>query len=241
MKARYPFTLVLLGAAVASGQTIVQTEAPTGITVIKYSWRNETRPAGWDQPMLSASESGVENPIASVAPLPDRHANAVQPPGVTPQRRPGETTRERRTTRRAEALEQPPSEAPPDRHRRVEEYSYEVKIKNEAAQAIEGVEWDYVFIEPTWGTELARHRFHSFSRGKPGKSLTLKGNSAAPPTRVISAAGAGGDGKRKLFEERIVIKCVLYADGTVRWRDSGAERDCAAIRARAQARKEGDR
>jgi hypothetical protein len=49
---------------------------------------------------------------------------------------------------------------------------------------------------------------------------------------VVNAAAARG-GKSNLFEERIVVRCVAYSDGTVRWRDGGGEADCADIKSAA--------
>jgi hypothetical protein len=238
MKSRNVITLVLLGAVAASGQALAPTEAPTGVAVTKYSWHNATRRAGWDAPMQSATDQTIGHPLAANGPIPDNNPIRRQPTGSSPLRKGQEVVGDRRPTRAEEAADRPPDAAAPDaRGRLLEEYAYEVRIRNEGAETIEAVEWEYLFVEPGAGKELARHRFHSFRRAKPGKSLKLTGTSAAPPTRVVSAAGAGGDGKRKLFEERIVIKCVIYADGSVRWRDSGAASDCDGIKARAQARK----
>lgn len=75
---------------------------------------------------------------------------------------------------------------------------------------------------------MARHRFQSFRRAKPGKSLTLSVILASPPTRFVNASAARGGGS-SLFEGRIVVRCVDYSDGTVRWRDGGGEADCADI------------
>ena len=112
---------------------------------------------------------------------------------------------------------------------RREEYSYQVQLRNDGEATIAAVDWEYLFLDGLTGREMARHRFQSFRRAKPGKSLTLSGTSAAPPTRVVNAAAARG-GKSSFFEERIVVRCVAYADGSVRWRAGGGEADCADIK-----------
>src|SRR2546421_3126975 len=95
---------------------------------------------------------------------------------------------------------------------------------------------DLNFMDAGMRGLVARHRFQTFRRVKPGKSSTLSYTSATPPTRVISAAPH--DGKSKPFEEQVRIRCVAYSDGTVRWREGGAQSDCDDIKKASQARRQ---
>jgi hypothetical protein len=226
--------VLLLCAAGAAAQTGVGPDAPAGVTVEKFSWQNMTYRQGWDAPTESAADQSMADP--RISPTSDPGSLRLPTPLGTTLRRPREPSEENR--RASSPINTEPSPTSPSAPKgRVEEYNYRVKIKNAGEATIEAVEWDYLFLEPGVKKELARHRFQSFRRAKPGKSLTLNGTSNAPPTKVVSAAGAGGNG-RKLFEEKIVIRCVAYADGTVRWRAAGAESDCDGIRERTQARRD---
>ena len=232
-----PLLLLLLAALLAapfaaSAQTPAPAEAPAGVSVLKYNWRNATYRPGWDSSGMSAADQGVEDlrtsgshdlgtpRVASPIPAPSgRQRDRVEDRAAA-----GASTEGRR--------EEHAVSKPSGPRGRREEYTYQVQIKNGGEVTIEAVDWEYLFLDSLTGGEMARHRFQTFRRAKPGKSLTLSGTSAAPPTRVVNAAAAR-KGTDKLFEERIVVRCVAYSDGTVRWRDGGGEADCAGIKAAA--------
>ncbi len=236
-----PLLLLLLAAApfAASAQTPAPAQAPSGVSVLKYNWRNATYRPGWDSSGMSAVDRSVEdlrtsgshdlgtprvaNPIPSPA---GRQRDRVEDRAAA-----GASTEGRR--------EEHTASRPSGPRGRKEEYTYQIQIKNAGEATIEAVDWEYLFLDGLTGGEMARHRFQSFRRAKPGKSLTLSGTSAAPPTRVVNASAAR-NGMDSLFEERIVVRCVAYSDGTVRWRDGGGEADCADIKA-AAARQAGKR
>lgn len=223
--------LLLATAFVATAQSPAPADAPAGVSVLKYNWRNQTYRPGWDSAGVSAETQGVED--LRTLPSQDTGTSRVAIPAGAPSARPRERATETRSSgggkNRTAEITAPAPSAPQVRR---EAYTYEVRIMNAAAATIEAVDWEYLFLDALTGNEMARHRFQSFQRAKPGKSLTLSGTSAAPPTRVVNAAAAQS-GKSKLFEERIVVRCVTYADGTVRWRVGGGEADCADIKAAA--------
>jgi hypothetical protein len=228
-----PLLPLLLAAAFvpAAAQSPAPAEAPAGVSVLKYNWRNQTYPPGWDRTGVSADSPWVEDlrtlpprdSAASRAPMPIG-TGPVMPRAGSPTPRPSAGGRSRTSDISAPAPTGP-------RERR-EQYAYEVRIRNAAEATIEAVDWEYLFLDALTGGEMARHRFQSFRRAKPGKSLTLSGTSAAPPTRIVNAASARS-GRGNLFDERIVVRCVAYSDGTVRWREGGGEADCADIKAAA--------
>lgn len=227
-----PLLLLLAVPFAAPAQTTAPSEAPPGVSVLKYNWRNATYRPGWDSGGMSAADQGVED--LRTAGSHDLGAPRVATPILSPVGRQRDRTEERVAAaaqtegRRAEISPSRPS-APRGRK---EEYTYHVQIRNSGEATIEAVDWEYLFLDSLTGGEMARHRFQSFRRAKPGKSLTLSGTSAAPPTRVVNAAAAR-DGRNSLFDERVVVRCVAYSDGTVRWRDGGGEADCADIKAAA--------
>lgn len=224
--------LLLAAPFAASAQTPAPAEAPAGVSVLKYNWRNATYRPGWDSSGMSAADQGVEDLRTSGSH--DLGTPRVATPISSPAGRQRERVEDRvaagaSTEGRREELTPNKPSGPKGRR---EEYTYQVQIRNAGEATIEAVDWEYLFLDSLTGGEMARHRFQTFRRAKPGKSLTLLGTSAAPPTRVVNASAAR-NGMDKLLEERIVVRCVAYSDGTVRWRDGGGEADCADIKAAA--------
>lgn len=229
-----PLLLLLLAAPFAApAQTpAAPAEAPTGVSVVKYNWRNTTYRPGWDSSGMSAADQSVED-------LRTAGSHDLGTPRVaTPMAAPAGRQRDRAEDKVAAGAstkgrrEDHAADKPSGPRGRTEEYTYQVQIKNAGETTIEAVDWEYLFLDSQTGGEMARHRFQTFRRAKPGKSLTLSGTSAAPPTRVVNAAAARG-GKGNPFRELIVVRCVAYSDGTVRWRDGGGEADCAGIKSAA--------
>ncbi|HEX8138072.1 MAG TPA: hypothetical protein VF544_10815 [Pyrinomonadaceae bacterium] len=99
-------------------------------------------------------------------------------------------------------------------------YEYSAKIKNDKAQAIRALSWDYVVSDPASHEELRRHHFYSYEKIGKNSEATLKGNSAASPSNVVTVSGLGKD-KRSPYDERVEFMCVVYADGTT-WQNPSA-------------------
>jgi hypothetical protein len=107
-------------------------------------------------------------------------------------------------------------------------YVYSMKVKNEGAKMIEGVAWDYVFIDKDSNRELGRHQFLSYEKVATGKTVTFKSQLRSPPTRVVQASKARA--KHPQMAERAVVQCVLYADDSS-WRNHDAAVDvCSLLR-----------
>src|SRR5260221_5444009 len=99
-------------------------------------------------------------------------------------------------------------------------YEYSMKIKNVDSKTIEGVAWDYLFIDPSKNTELGKRQFLSYARVRTDQSATLKAQLRSPPIRLVRATHSAGNKQAKPIE-RSVIQCVLFADDTV-WRNPHA-------------------
>jgi len=108
-------------------------------------------------------------------------------------------------------------------------YVYSMKIKNAGSKEIEGIAWDYVFVDPSNSTELGRHQFLSFEKVEPDKTATFQSEQRTPPVRTVPTQIAE-ENKHGKLSEKSVIKCVLYADGTT-WRDANTSEDiCNLLR-----------
>ena len=209
-------------------QPRLQTDHPTGVKIVKASWRKLTYRPGWDTPQDPASRQELEdarngsardsnsNPTTNTLPISS---------GLVVVRAP-ERPEPRKSSRAMPESDPSPGAVAPER--RVEQYAYEIKILNTGEKNLEVIDWEYSFPESDVATESTGRRFLTFNRIKPGNSLTLKGISFAPPTRVLNAT-ASSDGRQAL-ESRIVIRCILYSDGTFSRRANGSDTDCDAIK-----------
>ena len=98
-----------------------------------------------------------------------------------------------------------------------------MKIKNTGPKTIEGIAWDYVFIDPNGGAELGRHQFLSYIKAPPNKEVTLKGQMRTAPIRIVQASSTARQKHTSLIE-RAAIQCVLFGDETV-WRNPAQTKD----------------
>lgn len=200
-------------------------DGPDGISVLKTSWQKVIFRLGWDDPLNPASNGGgqdmrsnmprdttVVNTTANTQPLPTSSR-------VFERRE--QLSREQRESARSTGTESSdPATAPT---RPVEQYVYEIKVLNSSGKPIEAIDWEYSIAD---SENAPGPRFQTFRRIKPTSAVTLTGKSSAPPNRVVSARS----GQVAAFRSRVVIRCVLYSDGTVSWRAAAQERDCDGLK-----------
>ena len=99
-------------------------------------------------------------------------------------------------------------------------YVYSLKVRNTGSKPIEGIAWDYLFIDANNNAELGKHQFLSYERIPVNKSVSLEAQLRSPPTRVVRTAESMKNTHSKLIEKS-VIQCILYADDTS-WKDPHA-------------------
>ncbi len=108
-------------------------------------------------------------------------------------------------------------------------FVYSTEIKNNGPKAITAVRWDYVIAARNTSEELGRHEFENIEKIGRDKTKRLMARSRVSPTRVIQIQGA----EKTVPVERVVIKCVVYEDGSV-WQQAGTPSQlCEGIRKRA--------
>src|ERR1051326_2563085 len=90
-------------------------------------------------------------------------------------------------------------------------YVYSMKIKNVCPKRIEGVQWDYIFIDSNLNTEVGRHQFLTYTKIPTNKTITLHGDLRTPPISIVGAPTSGSD-KHSRYIEKAVIQCVFYED-----------------------------
>lgn len=98
-------------------------------------------------------------------------------------------------------------------------YVYSMKARNTGVQIVEGVAWDYFFLDPANNKPVGVHQFFSYRKVAPLKSVTFQQALRTPPVRIVDAHPEKS-GRRKLGE-KAVIECILFSDGKV-WRSPAA-------------------
>ncbi len=94
------------------------------------------------------------------------------------------------------------------------QFVYKLTPSNEGTKTIRAVEWDYIFFDRETRAEVARHQFLSEEKLYPSKRKTLVEYSTSPPTKVISITQLSQPQSER-FLERVVIRRVMYQDGSV--------------------------
>lgn len=115
---------------------------------------------------------------------------------------------------RSAALEKSVQEARSPKPSPVDSFSYRAKVRNASAKVIEVLFWEYVFTESSNPTKVARRQFLCGVNIKPQKEKELQAFSLSGPSDVISAESL--DSKSgNLYQEKVVINRVEYADGSI--------------------------
>jgi hypothetical protein len=189
----------LVTAGVSFGQQEAQDPAKMNLEILKLHWEKQVRlPRNFDPSIIPTG--GTFNDPASRT---SSTAGASVMSDAT------------RAATRAQSVAAGSSDAFPATPGRLPVfYEYSMKIKNVGSGTIEGLAWDYLFIDPSNNAELGKHQFLSYARIPTDKSGTLRAEIRSPPTRVVRSSNSTKNAHPKLIEKS-VIQCVLYADDTV--------------------------
>ena len=191
-------SLSAAGSVFAQGTS--ENAAPPNIDIVKLGWKREVRlPRNFDPSVIPTGDTFRDPASRSSGPPSSIDATRVASPPRYPVSSSNITF-------------------PASPGRLPVFYIYSLKIRNVGAKAIEGIAWDYLFIDPNSNTELGRHQFLSYAKAAKDKSIGLQAQLRSPPVRVVRASGQKTHPK---LIEREVIECVLYADATV-WTNPAA-------------------
>lgn len=109
-------------------------------------------------------------------------------------------------------------------------FVYSIEIQNDGGKPIKAIRWNYIIFDSKTNEELGTHEFESFEKIGRNKARALSARSRLSPTRIVPVQVTD----KSATTEQVVIKCVLYEDGTL-WQASGmTEPVCDALRKRAQ-------
>jgi hypothetical protein len=108
-------------------------------------------------------------------------------------------------------------------------FLYSTEIQNDGGKPIKAIRWNYIIVDAKTNEELGTHEFENVEKVGRNKAKSLTAKSRVSPTRVVPIQVTD----KSATIERVVIKCVLYEDGTL-WQQSGTPaRLCDALRLRA--------
>jgi hypothetical protein len=109
-------------------------------------------------------------------------------------------------------------------------FQYSVEIQNDGRKPIKAIRWDYIIVDSKTNEELGTHQFENFDRVGLNKVKSLNAKSQSSPTRVVPVQITD----KSATTERVVVRCVIYEDGTVWKQRETAEPICEALKRRAQ-------
>jgi hypothetical protein len=205
----------LIAPGSLSAQENLQGSTPP-IEMLKLKWEKQVRlPQNFDPSVISTG-STFSDPSSRTSGPPSSPSAAL------------EATRAA-TSAQSAAAGSNPAAFPATPGRLPVSYVYSMKFRNLGNKRIEGIAWDYVFIDPNGGPELGRHQFLSYAKTEPNQVVTLKGQTRSPPMRVVSASSTKKPSKPI---ERASIQCLWFADETF-WRSpTGRNGVCEFLKSR---------
>lgn len=189
-------TLVILLLVCAANCTTFAQDDGSSLVVVKFSWNKERiRPRPSVAQMASQDElvqqSRREQQLATARNSSNKSAATRIETQISNHQK--ATTSARQT------------ELPRDGYR------YKVTLRNDGVKKIKSIDWDYLFLDPVTGQELARHQFTSDETIKPGKSQEISVLYLTPPVKLVRQTLYKRD---RAVTEQVVIVRIQYSDGS---------------------------
>lgn len=194
-----PLLLILISTAHAQNTT----NDGSSLTVLSSKWFKSRQ-------TIEKLDSANPSPAGAVLPLNknfELNARNNAPAGM---RDPNADTVDGRRA----ALEKSVQDARAPKPKPVDGFAYRAKVENSSAKVVEVIFWEYQFTEASNPSMVTRRQFLCGVNIKPNKDKELQAFGLSGPSDVISAEGLANKAG-KLFEEKVVINRVEYADGSI--------------------------
>lgn len=176
----------------------------SSVAVLSYKWMKSR------QTITMPDESATTVPAVTVIPSvrnPHRNVRVNDPLGT---KDPNADS----VDARAAALEKNVQDSRKNQPKNLEGFAYKVKVQNASKKVIEIVFFEYQFTEAASPGNMTRRQFLCGVNIKPDKEKELLAFSLNGPRDVISVESLSNkDGN--LFQEKVVINRVEYADGSI--------------------------
>lgn len=91
-------------------------------------------------------------------------------------------------------------------------YTYSAELRNRGQKEIKKLIWSFIFSDPVTHEELKRERGFARISISPGQKKTVTNRSSSSPPRVINANSPKASPP---FDQRVIVECVLFADGSL--------------------------
>lgn len=184
------------------------TDETAPVAVLNFKWSKDRRAAE------TADTTGANPPAAAMTAANrnfERQKRINDPAGV---RDPNADTLDGRSAALDRLVEESRENKP-----RIDGFTYQAKIQNNAAKTIKSVFWEYQFREQANPATMSRRQFVCSANVKPEKTKDLEIFSLAAPTGVISIDALARKATNK-FDETVIINRVEYEDGSI-WQRKG--------------------
>ena len=180
--------LLCLASLTSPGQQFKKSEAPPGVTILRYKWQQVGSGPSVDPSWKAESDSSSGSTSSS-------------------------------------------DDSPSFAERRGPLFVYSLEIQNDSDKPIRAIRWNYIIFDTKTNEELGTHEFESFEKVGRNRTKSLTAKSRLTPTRVVPVQVTD----KSATTEQVVIKCVVYEDGSL-WQGGMTDPVCEALRKRSAAR-----
>lgn len=95
-----------------------------------------------------------------------------------------------------------------------EGYTYHANVRNDGKKVVKVVYWEYRFKELAQPANVTRRQFLCSVSMKPGDARELSAFSGLGPSDTITAESLA-NAAEKLFDEKVIVNRIEFADGTL--------------------------
>ena len=197
-----PFVLMFF----PQSQSFVISNDGSQVTVLSFKWFRDRQAIA----PTNAGDTGPAPAMIAANKNYEKNRRANTSPG---ERDPNLDTMDGRSAAMEKAVQDSRAAKP------VDGFAYRAKIHNASGKVIEIIFWEYQFQEAANPTAVARRQFLCGVAIKPEKDKELQAFSLSGPSDVVSVETLAKKSPN-LFEEKVVINRVEYADGSI-WQRKG--------------------
>ena len=184
-------------------QNPVVSQDGSAVVVLGYKWTRSRKAV----PQSTPAPIGPAREVIAANKNYPRNARVNDPVGA---KDPNEDTIDGRSAAIEKIVQE--SRTPPAKA--VDGFAYQVKVQNASTKVIEILFFEYQFIDPSNSANVTRRQFLCGVNIRPDKGKELQAFSVSGPSDVVSA-GSLTNGAENVFQEKVVINRVEYADGSI--------------------------
>ena len=178
----------------------------SSVTVIGFKWSRIHQAGKTPDPAATAPATPAREMLAINKNF-QREARMNDPRGA---KDPNEDTIDGRSA----AMEKIVQESRTPKPKPTDGVAYLVKVQNASKRVMEILFWEYQFIDSSNPANVTRRQFLCGVNIRPEKEKELQAFGLSGPSEVISVGSLANE-SGKVFQEKVVINRVEYADGSI--------------------------